>query len=549
MNTTNDVYDVAILGSGMSGPIIASILAKHGARVVMIDKQPHPRFAVGESTIPHTSLLLSILAERYGVPELENIAHPERVAEHVAPSSGIKRSFGFAYHREGQPHDPREAHQFGTASKDESHLFRQDVDAYLTWVAMSYGAELRTGKLIKDVDIDDDRATVEMEGGESIRARYVVDGTGWRSVLADKFELRENPCSIEHRTRCLFTHMLGVGEFMEGESPMALPWSKSTLHHCFDGGWIWVIPFNNYAPSRNPLVSVGLTIDLDRFPKTGVEPEAEFRQFLARFPSVVPQFADARAVRPWVSTDRLQYMSTRSCGYRFALMAHSAAFTDALFSRGLINTFTVIYKLLDPLMAALDDGDFSQERFEPMNPLVRGAVDFSDKMAWCSYAAWSDFDLWDAWLRVWGCGTLLTEFRIMDHLARYSESHDLDDLRGEATKPAFSDFEDPDYGSLFREAVATMKRYKKGEIASDAAAADILQVIGRYPLPPMISTEGMRRAGWLAETERLSERSTQDARDGFRWALGNPASRDLFGTPEAFLRWRNRRPDVHLTAS
>src|SRR5579863_10063204 len=95
-------YDVAILGSGLSGSMLACILAKQGASVVLIDEGTHPRFAIGESTIPHTSLLTLLLAQKYGVPELENIAYPERIAEKVCSTCGIKRAFGFAYHRAGK---------------------------------------------------------------------------------------------------------------------------------------------------------------------------------------------------------------------------------------------------------------------------------------------------------------------------------------------------------------------------------------------------------------------------------------------------------------
>src|SRR5438270_13781410 len=95
----DDSFDVAIIGSGMSGAILGMLLARHGARVLMIEGGVHPRFAVGESTIPQTSLLSCLLAERYDVPELRTITHPQSIHAEVASTSGIKRSFGFAYHR------------------------------------------------------------------------------------------------------------------------------------------------------------------------------------------------------------------------------------------------------------------------------------------------------------------------------------------------------------------------------------------------------------------------------------------------------------------
>ena len=64
----NTTFDVAILGNGLSGSLLATILGKLGVSVVLIDGEQHPRFAVGESTIPHTSLLISLLAEKYDLP-------------------------------------------------------------------------------------------------------------------------------------------------------------------------------------------------------------------------------------------------------------------------------------------------------------------------------------------------------------------------------------------------------------------------------------------------------------------------------------------------
>ena len=52
-----DRVDGVILGSGFGGAVLATLLARHDVSVLVIDAGVHPRFAVGESTIPHTSLL------------------------------------------------------------------------------------------------------------------------------------------------------------------------------------------------------------------------------------------------------------------------------------------------------------------------------------------------------------------------------------------------------------------------------------------------------------------------------------------------------------
>jgi FADH2 O2-dependent halogenase len=58
----------------------------------------------------------------------------------------------------------------------------------------------------------------------------------------------------------------------------------------------------------------------------------------------------------------------------------------------------------------------------------------------------------------------------------------------------------------------------------------------------------MIRAGWIKEEDYVTERDVDYARRGFRWALTNPNTRDLFGSSATFFRWCAHRPDPHLAA-
>jgi FADH2 O2-dependent halogenase len=540
------VHDVVVIGSGWSGTLVAAILARQGVDVIVLDRGSHPKFAVGESTIPHTSLLLSSLAARWGVPEADHLAFPDQIQRKVCTTCGIKRSFGFAFHREGQPHDRREALVFGTASKDENHLFRQDIDVYLLYAALRYGVTVREEVEITGLAIDRSGARVALRGGEEVRARYVVDATGYRSVVADALDLREQPTCIRHQSRTLFTHMIDVAPFDEENRPFRLPWHQSTLHHVFDRGWLWVIPFNNQPGSTNPLVSVGLTVDPRRHPQAGASPEEEFREFVRRFPSVGPQFEHAKVVRPWTATGRLQYSSKRTTGYRFTLMSHASGFVDPLYSRGLINTVEVISALVPRLLQALAADDFDLERFEPIETLHRRMIRYNDRLVSGSFAAWRDFDLWNAWVRVWAFGTIVTEFRVMRALTDYTATGDPSHLDGALTDPAFSTLEDPEYAAFFRQAVEIMDGYEADSLTAAAAGQRLFDLQGAFPFPILLNVPAMRRAGWLQEHEEISDRSIRFAQEGYRWALGNPTSRDLFGTAETLYRWRAHRADPHL---
>ena len=66
----------------------------------------------------------------------------------------------------------------------------------------------------------------------------------------------------------------------------------------FEGGWLWIIPFNNHPYSTNTLCSVGLQFDIDKHGPAG-DPEEEFTRFLDEHPSVARHFESAARVREW----------------------------------------------------------------------------------------------------------------------------------------------------------------------------------------------------------------------------------------------------------
>jgi len=69
MTSSLEKFDVIILGSGLAGSILATILAKQGLRILSIDKSSHSRFAIGEAMTPDTDLIMSILSYKFSIPE------------------------------------------------------------------------------------------------------------------------------------------------------------------------------------------------------------------------------------------------------------------------------------------------------------------------------------------------------------------------------------------------------------------------------------------------------------------------------------------------
>src|ERR1700738_97220 len=104
-------YDVAILGSGIGGPMPAGSLPRHGVRTLLLEGGTHPRFTIGESLIPETGIRLRIIGEKYGVPEIGWLGSFHALCDKVWSNCGVKRSFSYLYHSAGEPHRVEQTNQ------------------------------------------------------------------------------------------------------------------------------------------------------------------------------------------------------------------------------------------------------------------------------------------------------------------------------------------------------------------------------------------------------------------------------------------------------
>lgn len=487
-------FDVAILGTGIGGTTLGAILARHGLKVLLIEQGVHPRFTIGESTIPETTILFRILSARYGVPEIGNLATYQRLNRHVGASHGVKRNFSFMYHRPGQAQRPEESSQYPTSAPPygpDVHMFRQDVDAYMLQVALSYGATAVMRTDVSEVNIDDSAVHLRTTKGLEFIARYAVDAGGLKSMFAHKFGLREQPTTLRTRSRSLFTHMVGVKPYdacIPRTHGLHSPLSQGTLHHLFDRGWMWVIPFNNHPTSNNRLISVGLNLDIDHHPSTGLAPEQEFQEFIRRYPSISEQFQDALAVQPWMSSDRLQFSSHSAVGDRFCMLPHAFGFVDPLFSSGLGVTMFAINAIAARLIRAAVDGDFSAERFAYVDTWTKKNVNFYDRLVSGSYLSFTDFALWNAWHRLWMIGGMLGPFGQMEIHQRVVSAPDplADSVTEVFPYRAAQGYELPEFAALFDAAEQELLAYRGGSCSSGEAAGRIFELIrcsGLWPAP------------------------------------------------------------------
>src|SRR6202020_667865 len=85
--------DLIVVGGGPAGSTIAPLLARRGERVLLLEKDHHPRFHIGESLLP---MNMPLFKELGVADEIARIGIPKYGVEFVSPWHDGPSSLDFA---------------------------------------------------------------------------------------------------------------------------------------------------------------------------------------------------------------------------------------------------------------------------------------------------------------------------------------------------------------------------------------------------------------------------------------------------------------------
>ncbi len=396
--------DVAIIGSGFAGSLMALCLRRLGRRVVMIERGRHPRFVIGESSTPLANLLIEELADRYGLPQIRVFSKWgtwQRARPDIA--GGLKRGFTFYFHRPGEPFadDCDHARQLLVAASPhdeigDTHWYRPDFDGNLAREAEGAGAVYLDETQIDRIHHAGDRTTLEgtrLGQPVHITASFVVDASGPRGFLQRAFGLEAPPLRWLPPTQGLYTHFTDVERWdnvtpsATGDTAPPYPPDTAALHHVFPGGWIWMLRFNN------GVTSAGAALTDTVAGRIGAADGAPaWDRLLAMLPSVGDQFRDARAVHPWIHAPRIAFRTRQVCGPTWALLPSAAGVIDPLLSTGFPLTLLGIGRLLD-VLERTDGGPEREAALRRYEQTTLDELDATEQLVAALYATMADVPL------------------------------------------------------------------------------------------------------------------------------------------------------------
>lgn len=465
----NIVVDVVVLGGSLAATVTALALSSKGLSVALLDRGQHPRFGLGESLLKPTVYWMRLLAFKYQLPQLDILANLDKIHTTIGPTSGIKKCFGFLQHRAGEESIKNMWWSSIPISYEEdiseAHLFRQDVDSYLFNECVKSCHLVMPGVDISAIDVGASGVSLCADNN-AIEAKYIIDATSANSLLANQFDLRDSPTRLKTQSRTIFTHMINVRKYDEcpAANKAAINWHEGTLHHLVEEGWIWVIPFDNHPRSKNSLVSVGMTF-INQTEKSNITAEQEWACLLDKYPVLKQQFSQAKPVRPWISTGKLQYSSKQATGERYCLLGASYGGVDALFSRGILNTLQSIYLTVDKVTTACQQNDFNNKNFTAIDDLQANSLEINDLLTFGNYCASGSTRLTTWWLSIW---TLVEQHSVQHVYGSLLEAMDDPELDWKGIDQRYSAgqaISNQDMLlSFLREAVTSMELYKDGDI-------------------------------------------------------------------------------------
>ena len=361
--TSTQNPDVVVIGGGPAGSTVSTLLAQHGLRVELFERERFPRFHIGESLIPETYWVLKRLNM---LPKMQASRFVKKYSVQFVNSKG-RESAPF-YFWDNKPHECSQTWQ----------VVRSEFDTMMLNNAREYGVNAHEGVHVLEVLFEGDRAVgVKVREAASgvtreVRAKVVVDASGQAALLQNRFKLRLWDPILNKGA--IWTYWEGAYRDTGRDEGATL-----VLQTADKQGWFW------YIPLHDNIVSCGIVAPFDHLFKgrTGTH-EDTYREEVEKCPAVKDRVSKGTRVTGYFVTRDYSYRSRQVAGDGWVLVGDAFGFLDPLYSSGVLLALRSGEQAADAIAEGIKNGDTSAAQLGKWGEAFNQGVDRMRRLV-CEY--------------------------------------------------------------------------------------------------------------------------------------------------------------------
>jgi flavin-dependent dehydrogenase len=356
-------WDALVIGAGPAGCAASAILAGHGHRVLVLEREKFPRYHVGESLIPFTYHPL----ERLGLLEtMRQSAFVKKYSvQFVAPNGKASQPFYF----------------FNRYDRDTVaqtwQVLRSEFDQLLLDHARGQGAVVQEEITVKELLKENGGVAGVRAGDKSGRV------TEYRAPITLDCSGKEAFASVRQgwRMRDPSLNKVAVWTYYKGSKRDAgIDEGQTTVAMIPEKGWFW------HIPQHGDMVSVGVVAEGRYLTRDGVKsPEAIFKREIEQNLWIKDHLAPGQQTGPYFITSEYTHHAKHCYRPGLLLVGDAFCFLDPVFSSGLMLALKSGVLAGDTVHEALMARDFAPARFAAYGVTMRQGIENMRRLVYAFY--------------------------------------------------------------------------------------------------------------------------------------------------------------------
>jgi flavin-dependent dehydrogenase len=299
---------ILVIGGGPAGSTAATLLAREGFEVTLLEREVFPRYHIGESLLPSALEIFDLLGVR------------EKIEAY-----GFQRKPG-AYLEWGSE---KWSLNFGELTGNQTYSFqvrRAEFDQLLLEHAKTQGVKVYEGCEVQRLYFQDDRPyrATWTKGNHifgEIEFDYLLDASGRAGLLSTKY--------LQNRYHHNMFQNVAIWGYWKGAKRLPEGREGAIAVGSIQNGWLWAIPLDGET------MSVGAVIHKSTYKTRRMNNLKDlYSELLAESP-LISEMVELGQLVSKVSVEKdYSYSAESFCGPGYFILGDAACFLDPLLSSG-----------------------------------------------------------------------------------------------------------------------------------------------------------------------------------------------------------------------